>query len=109
VSTNPWPIAPLSASDLDFAVVDYDFTGLTADALADLPNLEAAMDELLAEIATSIADQTILIASMADDLDDLYTILDEVANDDVESVLADLAGIAAAGDSMLGDATTAVG
>jgi uncharacterized coiled-coil protein SlyX len=90
-------------------VVDYDFTGLTADALADLPNLEAAMDELLAEIATSIADQTILIASMADDLDDLYTILDEVANDDVESVLADLAGIAAAGDSMLGDATTAVG
>jgi hypothetical protein len=46
---------------------------------------------------------------MADDLDDLYTILDEVANDDVESVLADLAGIAAAGDSMLGDATTAVG
>jgi hypothetical protein len=104
-----WPISPLSASDLDFAVVDYGFTGLTASELADLPNLEAAMDGLLTDLATSLADQTILIASMADDLDDLYTILDELANDDIESILADLAGIAAAGDTMLNDANTAVG
>ncbi|HKM81544.1 MAG TPA: hypothetical protein VJY15_11350 [Candidatus Acidoferrum sp.] len=104
-----WPISPLSASDLDFAVVNYDFTGLTADALADLPNLETAMDGLLADLATSIADQTVLIDSMADDLDDLDTILSEVANEDLTQILADLAGVAAAGDGMLGDVTTSVG
>lgn len=104
-----WPIAPLSASDLDFAVVDYGFTGLAADALADLPNLESAIDSLLADFATSLADQTVLIDSMADDLDDLSTILDEIASDDTEAMLAILAGVAATGDGMLGDATTAVG
>ncbi len=49
-----WPILPLGANDLTFGVVNYDFTGLTAGELADLPNLEAAIDATLADFGTSL-------------------------------------------------------
>ncbi len=100
---NPWPISPLDTKALDFGIVNYDFTGLTASELGPLPQLEAAMDSNLADIATSIADQTVLVDSMASDLEDLGNVLNELATDDFEQVLADLAGIAAAGDGMLHD------
>jgi len=104
-----WPIAPLTASDLDFAVVDYGFTSLSANELAQLSNLESTMDYLLADCFTSLADQTTLIASMDGDLDDLDNILNELATDDFDQILADLAGIAVAGDNMLSDLGTAIG
>jgi hypothetical protein len=99
----PWPIAPIGIRELDFRVVNYSFTGIAADALTPLPPLEDFLDATLADFAASLADQTVLIASMADDLDDLYTILDEIAVDDTEQIIADLAGIAATGDSLLND------
>lgn len=100
---NPGPIAPLTPKDLAFGAVKYDFTGLTADELAPLPQLEAAMDTNLADIGTSIADQAVLIDSMAGDLDDLGNVLNELATDDFGQILGDLAGIATAGDAMLKD------
>jgi|SRR5579864_1228331 len=106
---NPWPISPLTPQDLDFAVVNYDFVGLTADQLGPLPPLEDFMDTTSLDLAASIADQVVLIDSMAGDLDDLTTILNELANDDFEQILADLAGIASAGDSLLSDFTTLAG
>ena len=106
---NPWPIAPLGPKDLAFVAVNYDFTGLTADQLSPLPSLEAAMDATLQDVATSIADQTVLIDSMAGDLDDLSNVLNELATDDFEQILADLAVIAAAGDGMLGDFAGTIG
>jgi len=106
---NPWPILPLGANDLTFGVVNYDFTGLTAGELADLPNLEAAIDATLADFGTSIADQAVLIDSMAGDLDDLSKVLNELATDDFEQILADLAGIASTGDSLLNDFTVLSG
>jgi len=106
---NPWPISPLGTQDLDFAVVNYGFTDLTGNEIGPLPPLEAAMDTELADIAASIADQTILIASMAGDLDDLFSILNEVGTDDFGQVLADLAGTASTGDSLLNDFTSIFG
>jgi hypothetical protein len=103
---NPWPIAPLGAKDLDFAIVNYDFIDLTAGELGPLPSLEAAMDSNLADFATSIADQTVLVDSMAGDLDDLGNVLNELATDDFTQVLGDLAGIGSAGDSLLNDFTS---
>jgi len=104
-----WPILPLGANDLTFGVVNYDFTGLTAGELADLPNLEAAIDATLADFGTSVADQAVLIDSMAGDLDDLGKVLNELATDDFEQILADLAGIASTGDSLLNDFTVLSG
>ncbi len=106
---NPWPISPLGPKDLAFAAVNYDFTGLTADQLGPLPNLETAMDAHLADISTSIADQVVLVDSMAGDLDDLGNVLNELASDDFDQILADLAGIASAGDGLLNDFTTLAG
>src|SRR5712664_3257072 len=106
---NPWPIAPLGTKDLTFGVVDYDFTSLTAGELANLPSLEAAIDSTLADFGASLADQAVLIDSMAGDLDDLGIVLNELASDDFEQILADLAGIAAAGDGMLNNFTSLTG
>jgi hypothetical protein len=97
----PWPIAPLGPKDLTFAVKNYDFVGLTASELGPADPLLPAIDASLAEFGASVADQTLLIASMANDLTDLYAILGELATDDFQQILADLAGIAAAGDSLL--------
>jgi hypothetical protein len=104
-----WPISPLSDRDLTFAVVNYDFTSLTANELSSLPNLETAIDTALADFGTSVADQTALIASMAGDLDDLGNILNELSTDDFDQVLADLAGAASAADGMLNDFNVLVG
>jgi hypothetical protein len=104
-----WPIAPLGPKDLTFGVVNYDFTGLTAGELADLPNLAAAIDASLLDAAASVADQAVLIDSMAGDLDDLGNVLNEMASDDFEQILADLAGIASAGDSLLNGFTLLAG
>ena len=104
-----WPIAPLGTNDLNFGVVNYDFTGLTAGELADLPNLEAAIDATLADFGTSLADQAVLIDSIAGDLDDLNILLNEMASDDFEQILADLAGIAAASDGLLSGFTALAG
>jgi hypothetical protein len=98
---NPWPIAPLAPKDLDFAIVNYGFTDLTAGDLGPLPPLESFLDSSLLDFAASIADQTVLIDSMAGDLDDLFSILNELGSDDFTSVLADLGTIASAGDSLL--------
>ena len=102
---NPWPIYPLTSADLDFAVVSYDFSGLTANALADEPGLEAAIDLTLADVATSIADQTSLIAIMFDGLDDLDSIIGEIDGSPLDGVLGELANAATAGDSDLNDFT----
>jgi hypothetical protein len=90
-------------------VVNYDFTELTAGELADLPNLEAAIDASLLEATASVADQAVLIASMAGDLDDLGNVLNEMASDDFEQIAADLAGIASAGDGLLSGFTGLAG
>ena len=103
-----WPISPLTPRDLDFAVVNYDFTGLTAGEMGDLPQLEATIDSLLADFGRSIADQTVLLASTASDLDDLGNVLNEMSTDDFDQVLADLAGIAATGDGLLGNLTSVI-
>jgi hypothetical protein len=102
---NPWPIKPLTPKDLSFTVKNYDFTGLTAGALAPTQGLLNTIDAAAAEFSTSIADQTVLIASMAGDLDDLGIVLKEMSTDDFEQVAADLAKIAAAGDSLLSNFT----
>jgi hypothetical protein len=102
---NPWPITPLGTDDLSFATVNYDFTGLTASELAPLPGLENAIDASLLDAATSVADQAILIASMAGDLDDLGNVLNEMGSDDFEQIAADLAKAGAAGDGLLSDFT----
>jgi len=104
-----WPILPLGANDLTFGVVNYDFTGLTAGELADLPNLEAAIDATLADFGTSLADQAVLIDSMTGDVDDLNIVLNEMGTDDFEQIAADLAGIASAGDSLLSGFTVLAG
>jgi hypothetical protein len=107
VST-PWPIAPLAQSDLDFAIVNYDFTGLTADQLGPGDGLLTAIDSSLADFLQSVADQTLLIASMASDLDDLAAVLSEIDADDASQIIADLAGISAAGDTLLGGFTSLI-
>lgn len=100
---NPWPIAPLGPKDLDFAIVNYDFTGLAADNLGPLPPLETAMDTILSDFAASIADQGVLIASMDGLFDDFANVLSELANDNFEQVAAAFDGIQAAGDGLLND------
>ena len=106
---NPWPIPLLGTKDLDFAIVNYDFTSLTADQLGPLPPLEGFMDSTALDLAASIADQAVLIDSMAGDLDDLGNIFTEMDNDGFDPILADLAGIAASGDTLLNNLTTLVG
>lgn len=106
---NPWPIAPLAVSDLDFAIVDYDFSGLNASSLGDLPGLETAIDNALSDFGQSIVDQTTLITSMDGDLDDLGNILTELANDDADQIIADLAALASTGDGLLDDLTALIG
>jgi hypothetical protein len=98
---NPWPIAPLGTNDLDFATVNYDFTGLTAGDLSPTAGMLDAIDSAAADFSVSLADQTTLIDSMAGDLDDLGKVVDEMAGDDFEQIAADLAGIASTGDSLL--------
>lgn len=100
---NPWPIAPLAHQQLSFALVDYNFAGLTADSLSEEPGLENAIDLTLADFAASIADQTGLIAVMFDGLDDLGTIMNEVDNSPLDGVLSELANTASAGDAILND------
>jgi hypothetical protein len=100
---NAWPIAPLSTNDLNFAVVNYDFSGLTASELGDTGISLINLDILANEFAISLSDQGRLIASMAGDLDDLGNILGELAVDDSDQVIADLAALAAVGDGLLGD------
>ena len=104
---NPWPIPPLGKKDLDFAVKNYDFTSLTAHGLTGTREILDGIDKTLTEFSTSLAEQTILIASMAGDLDDLGIVLKELATDDFEQIAAELAKIAAAGDSLL-DGVTAL-
>jgi hypothetical protein len=106
---NAGPIAPLTAKDLTFAVKNYDFTGLTADQLSPLPQLEAVMDSNALDLAASIADQAVLIASMASDIADLGQVLNEVSFVDFSPIYADLAGIASAGDGMLNDFGSLIG
>ena len=98
-----WPISPLAQSDLDFAVVNYDFTGLTASELAPLQSFDDAIDLTLADTITSVADQAVLIASMAGDLDDLGNILNELAGDDFFVILAELSALQALADRELND------
>lgn len=100
---NPWPISPLTQKDLDFAVVGYGFSDLTANALADEPGLEAAMDTSLLDFGTSIADQTALIITLFDGLDDLGLISGEIDGSPLDGVLGNLANAASAGDAMLND------
>ncbi|HYL64445.1 MAG TPA: hypothetical protein VE077_17665 [Candidatus Methylomirabilis sp.] len=106
---NPWPISPLTEKELSFSSVNYDFSGLTAEETASLPNLETAIDASLLESTASVADQETLIASMDDDLNDLPNILKEMATDDFEQIAADLAGIAAKGDGLLNDFASVLG
>jgi len=102
-------IAPLTAKDLTFTVVNYDFTGLTADELGPLPNLEAALDASLIEASASVADQAVLIATMASDLDDLGNVLNELNTDDFEQVAGQIAGAAATADALLNDFGSLIG
>jgi|SRR5579863_1087015 len=106
---NPWPIAPITDKDLNFAVVNYDFIDLTAGELADLPNIEANLDTVIFDFATSITGQLALSPSLDGDLNDLAAILTEVEQADFSSIIVDLAGIAAAGDGMLTDFANLIG
>lgn len=98
---NPWPIAPLAESDLDFAVVNYGLADFTGNELSSLPSFETFIDSLLNDFSISMSEQAVLIASMDGIFDDMGLILDELAVDDFAQVLADLAGLAATGDSLL--------
>lgn len=101
---NPWPIAPLTPTDLNFAVVNYDFTSFVGNEQAELPGLEGAIDLTILDFAGSIADQTPLITSLFDGLDDLGAISGEIDNtDNVGSTLSDLSNTASAGDATLND------
>lgn len=106
---NPWPITPLTDKDLGFDVVAYDFTGLTAGELQDLPGLEAAIDVDLLEAALSVTDQTGLFDSVEADLSDLSSISDEMGGDDFAATVLQLAPTAAAGDAALADFTSLIG
>lgn len=102
--SNPWPIAPLTDKDLNFAVVNYDFTSFTADAEAELPSLLDSIDLTILDFATSIADQGPLIIDIFSGLDDLANIPGEIdASDNFGPTLSDLASSAAAGDASLND------
>lgn len=98
---NPWPIAPIADTDLNFAVVSYDFASFTNNEEADLPSLEGAIDTSLLDYAGSIADQTTLIASLFSGLDDVFTVLNEIGGDDLESIFGSLANTATQGDAIL--------
>ncbi len=102
----PGPIAPLAASDLSFTRKDYGFVDLTANELGGTDQLLAAIDATAAEFAQSIPEQAALIASMAGDLEDLGSVLREIDTGDFESVLGELAGAAAAGDTLAGASNT---
>lgn len=98
---NPWPIAPIADTDLNFAVVSYDFASFTNNEETDLPSLEGSIDTSLLDYAGSIADQTTLIASLFDGLDDVFTVLGEIGGDDLESLFGPLTNAAASGDAIL--------
>lgn len=98
---NPWPIAPITNKDLDFAVINYDFTTFTANEQSELPSLEGALDLTLLDYAGSIAEQTALIADLFTGLDDVFTVLDEIGGDDLESIFPSLANAGAQGDAIL--------
>jgi len=98
---NPWPIAPIGTNDLDFAVVNYDFSGLTASELGNTGINDILLGLLENEFSISLSAQTRLIASMAGDLDDLGNILSELGTDNFDQVLSELASLAAIGDGLL--------
>lgn len=106
---NPWPIAPLETKDLDFAVVNYDFTGLTAGELADLPNLESAIDLSLGDFALSLADQTVLVPSLFDGLNDLGNIPGEIDGFEFDLTAGELSKASTDGDTLLDNYTSLVG
>jgi hypothetical protein len=105
----PWPIAVLGPNDLDFAVVNYDFTGLTAGELGPLPPLETAMDTALFDISTSITDQTGFFDTLETDLLDAASIPGEIDNFDFNQTASDLAKAATAGDQLFSDYSSLVG
>ena len=100
---NPWPITPPGPNDLNFAVVSYGFTDSLANDLAELPSDLDAIDLTMLDLASSVVDQTVLIASMFDGLDDLGSIIGEIDASPLDSVLGELANTAAAGDATLSD------
>lgn len=107
---NPWPIAPISPRDLDFSVVNYCFASFTANEETELPGLETAIDLTLLDFATSIADQTLLIADLFTGMDDVGLISGEIdSSDDVGQTLSDLSNSAAAADATLGDYNGQIG
>jgi hypothetical protein len=106
---NPWPISPLGPKDLDFAVVNYGFTDLTGNEISPLPPIESAMDLLAEDIAASLADQAVLIASMDGIFDDFANVINELESDNSEQVLGLFAGIESAGTGLLNDYVTLVG
>lgn len=107
---NSWPIPLLTPKDLDFAVVNYNFTSFTADFESELPTIEGFIDTTLLDFAASIAEQIPLIASLFDGLDDLASIPGEIdASDNIASTLSDLANTAAAADATLGDFNGQIG
>lgn len=106
---NPWPIAPIAQSDLDFAVVNYDFATFTDNEQSELPSLEGALDISLLDYAASIADQTTEIASLFDGIDDVFAVLDEIGNDDLESIFTPLANASGQGDAVLATYNSLIG
>lgn len=100
-TSNPWPIAPITNKDLNFATVNYDFASFTNSEQSELPSLEGNLDVSLLDYAGSIADQTLLIASLFTGLDDVFTVLDEIGGDDLESIFGPLASASGQGDAIL--------
>lgn len=98
---NPWPIAPITDHDLNFAVVSYDFASFTNNEQTDLPSLEGAIDVSLLDYAGSIAEQTTMIASMFEGLEEIFSVLKELGSDDFESMFVPLSNSASAGDLIL--------
>jgi hypothetical protein len=106
---NPWPIAPLTPADLDFAPVNYDFTGFTASELGGTDAILAAIDADLADAMASVADQQTLGAAMDGDLADMMEVLREIDVTQFESIFAEIWAAADATDSGFDKLATLVG
>jgi len=105
---NPGPLPPITANDLDFVPVNYDFATFTANAEAELPSLEGAIDLTLGDFIISVADQTTLIASLFDGLDDLGNIPGEIDGMEFDQTAAELSQAATDGDTLLSGFTSLI-
>lgn len=90
------PLTPISKDQLQFIPTPTDFTGLAADSLGSIPNLLAALDADLAEVAANVAGQIALGPQLDAGLTDLAGMLPGA---DITAELPQLGDIASAGSA----------